>query len=203
MDNENPIIHFAYPYILICGSYQLNKTNDAFCEVLGIELARQNIAMLSGGGVSGLKVAESMDKVMSDSKVYDPTKIVTVYRKKNTVEEIKVKRTGSAIFFGESIGEMRSFIFSKVSAVVVIGGSTKTKEEVQLAQKLSLEIIPVGMTGGMAYTMWQEYFRTKKYTDHELLLRLNSKNSTIAVSAVMSILMSLTSVKESRSEKQD
>lgn len=188
MDNANLVFNFTHPYVLICGSYQLNKTNDAFCEVLGIEFARQNIGIISGGGVSGLKVAESMDKALTELNCYDPTKIVTVYRKKSTVEEIKVRRTGSAVFIGESIEEMRSFIFSKVSVVVVIGGSTKTKEEILLAQKLGLEIIPVGMTGGMAYTIWQDYFRRKKYSDQELLLQLNSKNSTIAINALVRVL---------------
>lgn len=70
--------HSTLPYILICGSYLSNKLNDKLCTILGSELAKCNIRIISGGSKPGIKVAVSFYKMLSDLDLYKSDKIITV-----------------------------------------------------------------------------------------------------------------------------
>jgi predicted Rossmann-fold nucleotide-binding protein len=193
MTASNPLIHFNVPYVLICGSYHINRNNDKLCDFLGSELAKHNIGIISGGAKPGIRVAESLNRLLTDLDQYQSSKIITVYRKKNVAEEIKIKRIGSIFFEGRNIGEMRDYLFSISKIVIVIGGATKTREEVLLAQERNLSIIPVGMTGGTAHSIWLQYYKTERYKDEKLFSKLNNPNAFIASDAVVSILKDLIS----------
>jgi predicted Rossmann-fold nucleotide-binding protein len=193
MTASNPLIHFNVPYVLICGSYHLDKNNDKFCNLLGSKLAKYNLGIILGGSKPGIKVAESLYKLLTDLDQYQSSKIITVYRRKSTTEELKIKRIGSIFFEGKNIDEMRNYLFRNSKVVVIIGGSTKTREEVLLAQEKNLPIIPVGMTGGAAYYFWLQYYKAEKYKDEKLFSKLNNPNPFIASDAVVSILKDIIS----------
>ena len=183
----------AVPYVLISGSYKQNRSNDQLCNFLGNRLAQHNINMISGGGKPGIKVAESMNRMLTDLNQYEHNKIVTVYRRKGNEDELKIKRIGSIRFEGNDIHEMRSHLLSNSKAMIVIGGATKTREEISLAQEQNLPVIPVGITGGTAFNVWLQYQKNKKYKNEEIFLKLNNKNAFIASEAIISILKALIS----------
>ena len=191
MTAASPLIHFTVPYILICGSYHRNRRNDKLCDVLGNQLAKYNIGIISGGSEPAIKVAESLNKILTDLNQYEPTKIITVFRKKINENELKIKRIGCNLFIGNNIHEMRDYVFSNSKALIIIGGATKTKEEVLLAQEQNLPVIPVGVTGGTAHNVWLQYNKFRKYEDESLFAKLNNKNPFIASDAIISILKSL------------
>lgn len=163
MTASSPLIYFNVPYVLICGSYHINRNNDKLCDFLGSELAKHNIGIISSGGKPGIRVAESLNKLLTDLEQYQSSKIITVYRKKNTAEELKIKRIGSIFFEGKNIDEMRNYLLTNCKVMIVIGGAAKTKEEVLLAQERNLPVIPVGMTGGTALNIWLQYHKSEKY----------------------------------------
>lgn len=86
---------------------------------------------------------------------------------------------------------MRSAIFSKASVLLAIGGGPKTKEEIMIAERQGMPVIPVGMSGGIAYKVWLEYHISKELNDQDLFLKLNSKNPFIASGAIIERLKSL------------
>jgi predicted Rossmann-fold nucleotide-binding protein len=180
-----------FGHICVCGSYQKNRTNDKICEILGNELAELGVGLISAGGVPAQKIMESMDRTLTALSLYDPSKIITVFRKKTREEEIRIKRFGTVIFIGNNLDELREYILSKSKVVIVIGGATKTKEEVLLAQDLNIPVIPVAITGGTAYNLWLHYQRTSKFDNHAMFTQLNNKNYFIAASAVTRTLANL------------
>ena len=103
MPASNPLIHFNVPYVLICGSYHVNRNNDKLWDFVGNELAKHNIGVISGGGKPGIRVAESLNRLLTDLEQYQSSKIITVYRKKNIPEELKIKRIGSIFFEGKNM----------------------------------------------------------------------------------------------------
>ena len=188
-----PLIHSTVPYVLISGSYQRNRMNDKLCTYLGNKLAQQNIGIISGAGKPGLKVSESMNKILTDLNQYEHTKIVTVFRRKGNKDELRIKRIGSIYFVGNDIHELREFLLYQSKVMIVIGGATKTKEEVLLAQEKDLPVIPIGMTGGTAYNVWVQYSKSQKYQNETLFAKLNNQNAFIAADAAVSILNELIS----------
>lgn len=191
METTTSFINFAIPYVLVCGSYQRSRTNDKLCEVLGSKIARHNIGIVSAGGKPGIRVGESLNKALTGSGQYEPTKILTVYRKKEPDDELKVKRMGCSLFVGNTLDEMRSYLFSKSKVMIVIGGTFRTREEIMLAQERKMFVIPIGMTGGVAYNTWLEYHQAGRYNDEPSFLKLNNKNPSIASGAVIRSLVDL------------
>ena len=191
MEAATSFVTFAIPYVLVCGSYQRNRSNDRFCDSLGSKIARHNIGIISAGGRPGIKVGECLNKMLTDSGQYEPTKLLTVYRKKDPGDEIKVKRFGCAMFIGNTLEEMRAYLFSRSKVMIVIGGASKTKEEVVLALEAKLHVIPVAMTGGAALEVWREFHYSGKYRDEASFLKLNNSNPSIASNAVIRQLIDL------------
>lgn len=193
MDSTFSLIHFTVPYVMICGSYQRNRINDKLCNLLGTELAKFNIGVISAGGKPALKISESMNKMLSDLGQYDPNKIVTVYRKKGKTDELKIKRIGSILFVGNDIHDIRDYIFSKSKVLIAIGGATKTKEEVLIAQERKIPVIPVGISGGTGLDIWLQYKRLGKHENETLFAKLNNENVMIVSDAIIDILKKLIS----------
>lgn len=191
MEAATSFVNFAFPYVLISGSYNKNRANDKFCDALGSRMARHNIGVVSAGGRPGMKVGECINKTLTDSGHYEPTKILTIYRKKDPGDELKVKRFGCSLFIGDTLDEMRTYLFSKSKVMIVIGGASKTREEIMLAQESNLHVIPVGMTGGAALDVWRDYHRSGKYRDEVSFLKLNNSNPSIASNAVIRQLIDL------------
>ena len=188
MDFTHSFVHFNAPYVLICGSYQDNRVIDKLCTILGNELAKQNIGLISGGGRPAIKIAESMDKTLTDMGYDEPFKIVTIYRKKRKEDDLKTKRIGCNLFVEKDIHDIRDYLFSKSKVSIVIGGATKTKQEILLAHERKISIVPVAMSGGAAFSIWEQYLRYgRRHINKDLFSQLNNKNPFIASNAVIDI----------------
>jgi hypothetical protein len=73
-----------------------------------------------------------------------------------------VRRFGCNIFTGRNLLELRQAMFTKATAPITIGGNAKTKEAIELAEKLKISVIPVGMSGGTAQMVWLDIESFKK-----------------------------------------
>lgn len=78
---NSPCFNFSYPYVFISGSYEQNRKIDALCKVLGCELAKHNVGIMSGGGKPGLKISTFMDVTLNDLGRYEPSRIITFIEK--------------------------------------------------------------------------------------------------------------------------
>lgn len=86
---------------------------------------------------------------------------------------------------------MRNYLVSNSEVVVVIGGATKTRQEILLAQERDIPIIPIGMSKGAAYNLWSNYCKSQKFKNDETFAKLNNKNPFIVSDAVITILREL------------
>lgn len=180
-------------YVLVCGSYLRNRNNDRLCNLLGHELATHNIGMISGGGRPGVKVAESMARSLIALTQYAPYKIKTVFRLKGSKERISLPRIGSHEFIGNNVLELRHYLLSNVKALVVIGGATRTKEEVLLAEELRIPVIPISITKGTAFDTWLRYAQLRKYHTKQLFLQLNASSPHVVTDAAINFLAKVVS----------
>ena len=190
MNTTQSVIHFSTPYVFIAGSYHRSRNNDSLCRILGFELSKYNIGVISAGGKPGLQVTYSLDKALSDSNQYEPTKLLTFYRRKLKQDYLKIKRVGN-IFIGKDVEEMRDAMLSKATVMIAIGGGNRTWEEIRAAEKLNIPVIPIGMSGGTAYAVWLEYQMSRQAEKHHVFSRLANKNPFIATDAIIDILKSM------------
>ena len=119
--------------VIICGSYERSRFNERLCNLLGNKLAERNLGLISGGGKPGIKVAESMNRTLSDLGQYDPFKIINVFRKKKEGDLLETKRIGCNLFVGSDVHDIREYLFTRSRIMIAISGALKTKEEVVLA----------------------------------------------------------------------
>ena len=190
MKNTRQTLYFATPYVFIAGSYERSRNNDNLCKILGFELAKYDIGLISAGGPPALKILSSMDKAMSDMNQYEPTKLLTFYRKRVRPNFPNVTGIGCFIFVGRDLKELRSAMIAKARVMIVIGGSGRTKEEVELAERNNIPVIPIGMSGGVAAKFWLDYSLTKKDSSDVFGL-LNNKNPFVAAGAAIEILQKI------------
>ncbi len=181
------------PYILISGSYDANSKNDLLCSILGSTLAEFDLGIISGANTPGRIVSKSFGDSL---KLYDPDKII-FYRRKKTEDNFKVEvdRLGSIKFYGESHSELRKEMINKVKAVIVIGGNTGTLDEESLASQNKIPVIPIAITEGAAYKIWEAYKDTKNSQvfnewqfDKNLFEQLNDTSLPTASEAAISLL---------------
>jgi hypothetical protein len=129
---------------------------DAFCTSFGFELAELKWGIISGGGKAGLRVSAALDRALTYSNLYEPTKILTFYRRKGGYEDDSKQRCGCKLFEGNSIKELREAMIRRSKIIVAIGGERGTMQELQLAEQKALPVIPIAMTGGTALSMWEK-----------------------------------------------
>jgi predicted Rossmann-fold nucleotide-binding protein len=86
-------------------------------------------------------------------------------------------------------------MINKVKAVIVIGGNTGTLDEESLASQNKIPVIPIAITEGAAYKIWEAYKDTKNSQvfnewqfDKNLFEQLNDTSLPTASEAAISLL---------------
>ncbi|AWB95357.1 hypothetical protein DCE93_06545 [Agromyces badenianii] len=152
-------------FLFVSGSFDATGTTDedrfsmSVAQTLAMTLAGSNRSarptIVSFGGPAGQVVSRHFRYALASSE-YRPESVRFYYRKAETGDEsIPIEhRVGMAIFTERTLDEMRDFVFPQVRAMVVIGGGSRTGEEVAAAQTHGVLVIPVGATGGAAKILW-------------------------------------------------
>ncbi len=126
----------------------------AFADELGRLLAAELDVRLMSGGVAGSRVGYAMCQRRHQDRTYHSDDFVVIRRVSGNLTP-PMERWGSMMFDGEEAEFLRSKAFERVRAVLVLGGSDKTRKEIQQAKALGLGVIPVGGSGGAAGDQWR------------------------------------------------
>lgn len=151
--------------LFVSGSFPRGEQGetDSFsfsvAQTLAIGLAEdrdRRPAIVSFGGRAGQVVSrEFRDAVPAHQ--YQPELVRFYHRKARPDETISIDhRVGMVSFTERTVEDMRDFLFPQVRALVVIAGSDRTLEEVEVAQGHGVLVVPVAATGGAAATLWEK-----------------------------------------------
>jgi predicted Rossmann-fold nucleotide-binding protein len=180
--------------ILISGSYIESKQKDNLCRYIGKKLLENNIVIVSGGGRPGLQVGHGAFETMERENRYRAENIIFYRRMKQRIVP-DFPPFGSIKQFGQTYTEIREEMVNNCKVMLVFEGANGTLEEESLARSRGIPVIPIGMTGGSAYKIWEGYTRKideilvgGEPVDRKLFSLLNNPNSSIAVDAALTLI---------------
>lgn len=144
------------PRLFVSGSDQGSDIFAECCSAIGSRFAESSIDVASLGGPAGMGVSNALGLALSGLGTYRPERIQLFFRKKNEPPAALPERLGTAIYSGLDKDPLRRSVIDQCRALLVLGGSSTTREEVEIARSLGIPVIPVGATGGVARAVWEE-----------------------------------------------
>jgi hypothetical protein len=126
---------------------------------LAHRLADFDIKIQSLAGDAGLAVSFPFGFAREAHGRYDPSEIVFYFRKEASGKRPVTlqKRVGTAVYTAKDREDILDEVLPEVRALVVIGGGTRTGEELGRAQALRIPIIPLPTSGGAAKEIYRIY----------------------------------------------
>lgn len=166
-----------------------------FSDELGRLLAAQREVRLMSGGITGARVGYEMSRYRHKAGIYRSDDFVVVRRVRDEEMTAPNTRWGSVVFDGETAEFLRSAAFEQVRAVVVLGGSEGTRDEIRQAKALGMGVIAVGGTGGAAAAQWaedmasvSEYRLGERPVDADAMKRLDDPDPVVAAVAAVGLI---------------
>jgi len=161
-------------------------------ERLGVQLGRQGIPAVVAGGDVGATVGYSF---LDALETYAHERFTLVRRTQDRALDPPNLRRGQIQFTGEDPTDLRSAVFAQVRAVVVLGGTTGTLDEVGRAGDAGMSVVPLARSGGAAHEVY-DTMRTdlslhrigQRPIDPELFELLNSPDIDTAVQAAVELI---------------
>jgi predicted Rossmann-fold nucleotide-binding protein len=161
-------------------------------ERLGDQLAKHGIPAVVAAGDVGATVGYSF---LDALEIYAHDRFTLVRRTKNSRVDPPNLRRGQIQFTGEDPTDLRSAVFAQVRAVVVLGGTTGTLDEVGRAGDAGMSVVPLARSGGAAYEVYDK-MRTdlsahrigQRPIDPELFALLNSPDIDTAVETAVALV---------------
>lgn len=192
------------PRLYISGSHDYEGVDaghvDAIARALAAELTTHvDIRLMTGGRLGG-QVGYTVMRERQASGRYDPESLVVIRRAQDIpLEDAPNQRLGSVLFDGEHAAGLRSAAFAQVRAILVLGGGSRTRDEIKEAHELGMGVIPVAASGGAARAEWQAvisdpdaYRLGERSVDLETLRDLdNADPGTLARAAVILVRQGL------------
>jgi hypothetical protein len=135
---------------------------EEFARALGKRLAIAGISVTTSsplGAIVGYSLLEELDED------YDHTRMMLVRRHKYESVDPPNLRSGAITFIGEDPEELRDGVFAQIRSIVVLGGGEGTRREVTRAKERGMGIVPVALTGGTAFEVWEEMSADLARTD--------------------------------------
>ena len=148
------------PRLFISGSSEF--PNDAnyigHCsQVAGEIVDHQNWELSSLGGEAGWYVSLHASRLRRAEGTYSAEKIVLNYRKKNAPPPSIEERMGTAAFTDLEREPLVQKLLDESRAILVIGGSKRTMEEIDWALERGLGVIPLAVSGRAAHEYWSNH----------------------------------------------
>lgn len=185
------------PRLYISGSDKYDGVDAdrlaSFTHALVDELANHpDIRLMTGGELGGDIGYGVMRQWKSDGK-YEPDSLVVIRRAQDSpLADAPNHRLGSVVFDAEDAAGLRSAAFAQVRAILVLGGKSRTPEEIAEAHELGMGVIPVAASGGAARVEWEalmanpaDYRLGERSVNVELLRELDSADpATVARAAI-------------------
>lgn len=177
------------------GQTSLSVSQSLAASLAGLATG-QRPAIASFGGPAAQVVSKHFRDALPPSE-YEPELVRFFYRKaRKTDESIPIEhRVGMAIFTERTLEDMRDFVFPQVRAMVVIQGGRRTLDEVAVARRHGVLVVPIAVTGGAAKELWDSMSPSDLGLDstNELTWwdQLSSGPATLAALAAASLIRRL------------
>lgn len=185
------------PRLFISGSNSDEDPDfERLCDSVARELVdRSSWETASLGGDAGWTVSRMLGALRRAEKIYDPSKIVLHYRRKDgeappaTLDE----RVGTAVFSDLEREPLVRSVLDESRAVVVLRGGARTTEEIDWALGYGVGVVPLASSGGAAYEYWHRLRDAPpdlggQPTDREEWERLNSPDPAVGSRAARRLL---------------
>jgi hypothetical protein len=177
------------PNLFVSGS-RLTDDEKATCGSIGSRLndLGTELSVVSFAGDSALAVSGGFWESMVGDE-YAPDRIRFYFRAQDgKAAPQHPKRMGSCIYTQLDIDAMRDKVFGQSRAVLVIGGGTRTRDEIEHAQSLKVPVIPIAIAGGLGKELWEnltpEELGLDGFVDNALWERLGSGDVNVVSRAV-------------------
>jgi hypothetical protein len=146
------------PRLFISGS-KTDDTIDRVCEEMAKALAdRTEWEICSLAGPAGWGTTRELARIRRAEGTYDPTSLVFHSRRKIGPPPVEMdERVGTSVFDDLEREPLVQSLLDESRAVLVLGGGTRTAEEIEWATGFGLGVVPVGASGGTARAYWEKH----------------------------------------------
>lgn len=113
--------------------------------------------LASLGGEAGWLTTRELARLRRAAGEYDPARLMLFFRRKDEPVPALDERAGTAVFTDMTRDELYPDVMARCRAVLVVGGGTRTSEEVAWARRSGLGVVPLAASGGAALQAWQDH----------------------------------------------
>lgn len=140
------------PRLFVSGSTADNTLDvKTFADPCAHRLADYpDLQVASLGGPAGTAITFTLGEELLKRDAYNPDRLRLHFRRQPTAAPPLERRIGTAIYSALGQNELRREVMEECRAVLVLGGGSRTAEEVALADELDVPVIPLGSSGGAA-----------------------------------------------------
>lgn len=161
-------------------------------ERLGTRLGEQSVPGVVAAGDVGATVGY---RFLDALDTYDHERFTLVRRKHDSELDPPSWRSGQIQFTGEDPTDLRSAVFAQVRAVVVIGGTSGTLDEVERSRADGMSVVPLARSGGAALAVFERMHADlpahkigQRPIDPDLFALLNAQDLDTAVDAAVELI---------------
>lgn len=144
------------PRVFISGS-KTDETFDRACEEMARALAdRVEWEVCSLGGQAGWGTTREIARIRRAEGTYDASRLVFHSRRKDGPPPVEMdERVGTSVFDDLEREPLVQGLLDESRAVLVLGGGTRTAEEIEWATESGLGVVPFAASGGTAREYWE------------------------------------------------
>ena len=177
--------------VFISGSGDAKEIRD-WGEAAGGILASEDWRFASLGGPAGWQTTRQVAKAQKAEHRYDPERLRFYVREKSERTEPLEERLGTLIHTDLEREALVQGILRDSRAMLVIGGRSRTSEEIEWATAADVGIVPLAASGGAALEYWRSVTSPPilggKPTTAEDWANLNHSDRIVAVRAAQRLL---------------
>lgn len=116
---------------------------------------RHDWQLASLGGPAGWQTTRRVAGLRRAEGTYAPENLLLYFRRLGNASAPPLdERAGTAIYSDLQREPLVASVLDQCRAMLVLGGSDRTSEEVQWARERGIGIVPIAATGGAAYAAW-------------------------------------------------
>ncbi len=145
--------------LFVSGSFSSDvQANRDLARSIGVNLADLNLSVASLGGTAALDISFAFGRALQAHDEYAAERVKIFFRAKAGVPPDPLpERIGTVIYTNFDKEKMRNHVLAQCRALLLLGGRANTAEEVVLARRLGLPVVPVARSGGTARDVWQSH----------------------------------------------
>lgn len=183
--------------LFVSGSFkgELSEDGMAACRALGTQLSRRDEwNLISLAGHAGWHVSQQVGAHTRATGRYDAAQFEFHFRKSAEPVPPMTERLGVAFHHDKSREELAPELLDECRAMLVLGGSDRTREEIRWARDLAVPVVPIGTPEGTAAA---DYWRSMRGSPPEIggvatsddeWERLGNDNIDVAAAAALDLL---------------